>query len=78
MNRQARALATILILGPLLLFSGCERKEPAPETNAPQPTPSPTKAVAAVQTSSDLIRIPAGRFAMGDKAEVDAKPHEVE
>jgi formylglycine-generating enzyme required for sulfatase activity len=70
--------STAMIAAGLLLWAGCER---APETDpakstASRPTQSPTTGTNAPGTVADMVRIPEGRFLMGEKGQVDAKPHE--
>src|SRR5436190_12013411 len=70
--------AAVMVFG-LLFWAGCER------TSAPAEAKLPTVALAqnaspatnASATAPNLVRIAAGRFLMGDKAQSDAKPHEV-
>jgi len=66
-------------------FIACERKPAAPVASAPPPAvakaaspakPEPAQS-SAPAASAALVSIPAGRFLMGDKDEVDAPPHEV-
>lgn len=68
-----------IIAAALLLWAGCER---TPGTNeAKSTTEKPTQSAAAGSnapgTVADMVRIPEGRFLMGEKGQVDAKPHEV-
>ena len=63
----------------LLLLPGCER---APGTDGQKstsanPPPNASLSTNVSATPKDMVRIPAGRFLMGDKDEGDAKPHEV-
>lgn len=66
-------------------FTACEPKPtapvaapspPVPGQEVPAAKPAPAQASAPV-VSAALVSIPAGKFMMGDKDEVDAPPHEV-
>jgi sulfatase modifying factor 1 len=56
----------------ILALLGCERE--APKTK-PTPTNAATATVATAETQ--MVRMPAGTFTMGDRNEVDAPPHSV-
>lgn len=60
-------------LSILALFQGCKRKAPDNASN------NSTKATNEIKAESgmEMVRLPAGRFTMGDENEIDAKPHEV-
>src|SRR5438874_2193784 len=82
-NRFATAL---IALWALALLPGCGRKtangathspDPAPTAPAPHSSASAGAEQTAIDPKADMIRITGGRFMMGDKAEVDATPHEV-
>jgi len=80
-NRFATALIALLALA---LLPGCGRKtenDPPPQTGATAPVTRSTASGVTNQTGIDskaeMVRISGGRFMMGDKAEVDATPHEV-
>src|SRR5439155_27363833 len=82
-NRFATALIVLLALA---LLPGCGRKTadeatPQPEAARTASAPHSSASVGTDQTAidpkTDMIRITGGRFMMGDKAEVDATPHEV-
>jgi formylglycine-generating enzyme required for sulfatase activity len=64
-------LTILIVLTTLASFSGCSRK--APDKTS---TPAGNKQG---QTKSEarMVLIPAGRFMMGDKNQIDAPPHEV-
>ncbi len=69
----------IIFLSAGLLLPGCER---TPGTDEPKPTkggPQQSASLRANQagTPTEMIRIPGGRFQMGDQQEADAKPHPV-
>ena len=73
-----RTSATALIAASLLVWAGCERTpvthEPNPTDTAPAQSSTPSNVLG---TASEMAPIPGGRFLMGDKAQPDAKPHEV-
>ena len=82
MNRllPLRCLAALAIA-----FTACERNPaapvvtpplPAPAKEAPAAKPAPPPSAAPAAPAA-LVPIPAGKFIMGDKDEVDAPPHEV-
>ena len=83
---KAFTSSSLIATSLLTLLLGCER---AARDDASKPTnaspavptnvaiaPAGTNRVAGV-TNASMIPIPAGRFTMGDKDEVDASPHEV-
>ena len=64
-----------------LVLSACDRSAPTDPTQA-STTAAPSNAVVAPssappQPNAALMKIPAGKFVMGDSSEVDASPHEV-
>lgn len=76
------------VLGAALLLTACEPKPAGSGSTTPPPAPpaSPAKEAAAkvapappaaTAATTELVAIPAGKFLMGDKDEVDAPPHEV-
>jgi len=68
------SIATALLLSATFtLLQGCERRTPDDRSKAPDKTANETTAGSQIET----VRIPGGRFTMGDKDEVDATPHEV-
>ena len=74
----------LIVSGTLALLPGCGRKtenDPPPQTGATAPVTRSTASGVTNQTGIDskaeMVRISGGRFMMGDKAEVDATPHEV-
>jgi sulfatase modifying factor 1 len=81
-------LATLFIAGVLALLPGCG---PTTSNEAPAATPAAESSPAAADSNkveavsnktvadpkAEMISIPAGRFTMGDKEEVDATPHEI-
>jgi len=74
-----RITSAVMIAAGLLLWGGCER---TPGTNVAEPaSASPVQSSSpttnATGTIAGMVRIPEGRFQMGDKGQVDAKPHEV-
>ena len=79
-------VVALIVSGTLALLPGCGRKTendppPPPQAGATAPAPHSTTSGVTNQTGTDskseMIRITGGRFMMGDKAEVDATPHEV-
>ncbi len=74
-----RTTVTVFLSGALLLLWGCDRTPgpdaPKPMNASPPPNALPSNNASA--TPKGVVRIPAGRFQMGDKEEADAKPHEV-
>src|SRR2546426_10927862 len=80
-NRFATALIALLAMA---LLQGCGRKtenDPPTQTGATAPVTRSTASGVTNQTGIDskaeMVRISGGRFMMGDKAEIDATPHEV-
>lgn len=75
-----RIIGVALICAGLVLWAGCERRTDTRETTSKETrsnqSAGPATNVAA--NAADMVRIPGGRFVMGDKGQVDAKPHEVE
>jgi len=68
-----------ILLSAALLLSGCER---TPGTDEPKATKGSPVQNAVRSTNSpgaptEVVRIPGGRFQMGDSQETDAKPHPV-
>jgi len=69
-----RVIAVVFLLfAALALLQGCERKAPNNSSPSPGAGPSETRTGPEIET----VRLPGGQFMMGDKDEVDAKPHEV-
>lgn len=66
-------IAVLLISGALALLQGCKRKAPTGSAKAAGDGPTET----ATASGIEMVQLPGGRFTMGDKDEVDAKPHEV-
>jgi formylglycine-generating enzyme required for sulfatase activity len=62
-----------LLFGTLALLGGCKRKAPDDVSKDAADNPAEIKAESGVE----MVLLPAGRFIMGDKDEVDAQPHEV-
>ncbi len=72
-------VAALTLAGTLALLTGCERKNP-PEPQGSTPsnkTDAANPNEAPATTTTEMVQLPGGRFMMGDKDEVDAKPHEV-
>jgi len=63
----------LVLLASLAVFQGCQRKAPTDGRQAADAGPSKTTA----ESRIEMVLIPAGRFTMGDKDEIDAPPHEV-
>ena len=63
-------IAAFLLPGTLALLEGCKRQAPA---NAPSDAQNKSK----TESGAEMVRLPGGRFTMGDAKEVDATPHEV-
>src|SRR5262249_26530237 len=79
---KGRAMVGLCVLG--LLLAGCQQRTPdssATPRDAVSNTPAAGQAAPVNahrgETAAEMIQIPAGRFIMGDKNEVDAAPHEV-
>jgi formylglycine-generating enzyme required for sulfatase activity len=72
--------ASIWLSAGLLLVPGCGRNPEAggskPAKAEAKPSAPPSQQAPAAPT--DMVRIPPGRFQMGDSQEADAKPHPVE
>jgi sulfatase modifying factor 1 len=71
--------AAICLFAGLLLVPGCER---TPGTDGPKPSKGSPGQNASLSPKAPgapagMVRIPGGRFQMGDNQEVDAKPHPV-
>ncbi len=80
--KQLLSPGWLVLLGMAFLFSACEKKPatsaPSAAPAAPAASPKATAAPAATPVADTaLVPIPAGKFLMGDKDEVDAPPHEV-
>ena len=75
---QLKIIAAMIVSGALALLPGCDRKAPTEKASAPAAPPQETARpnLSATNTPA-LVQIPAGKFLMGDKDEVDAPPHEV-
>src|SRR5512137_1159162 len=71
--------SAILLSAGLLLGAGCERAQPASEAkpSSVREDKPPSPATDAPAVPAGMVRINAGRFLMGAKGEVDAKPHEI-
>ena len=61
------------VLTILILFSGCKRKAPDDASKKTAEIPAEISAEAGIE----MVLLPAGKFTMGDKDEIDAQPHEV-
>ncbi len=64
--------AVFLSTGIIVLLQSCKK---APNDNPPGPDAGPNKTTN--ESGIELVRLPGGRFTMGDKDEPDAPPHEV-
>jgi formylglycine-generating enzyme required for sulfatase activity len=77
MAKPGSELFPILIVAAGLL-SGCERTSSKEESDqASLPHRSATTNVPASDSNSAMLKIPAGRFMMGEPSEADSPPHEV-
>lgn len=65
--------ATFILLVALVSLEGCKRETPKETAQAPNAKPAESKS----ESGAKMALIPAGRFTMGDKNEIDAAPHEV-
>lgn len=65
--------SVFLLFTMLALFHGCKRKAP---NDVPKNSTDVTGEMN-TETGIEMVRLPAGRFIMGDENEVDAQPHEV-
>ncbi len=78
-DRQSRRVASsvaLLAAVALGLLTACERRSPVPPAQT-NPTPVAASAQAATDSTDNMVRLPAGRFLMGDANEIDASVHEV-
>jgi sulfatase modifying factor 1 len=66
-------LAVFLFFTTLVLFQGCKRKTP---DNVPKNAAEATGDIKD-ESGIEMVKLPHGRFKMGDENEIDAKPHEV-
>ncbi len=64
-------ILTVLLLS--ILFHGCKRKAPEDVAKAP----SPSAGESTTESGVEMVKLPSGRFSMGDENEIDAPPHEV-
>jgi formylglycine-generating enzyme required for sulfatase activity len=62
-----------LLFTALALFNGCKRKAPDDVSKNAAENSGNIKA----ESGIEMVLLPAGKFTMGDKDEVDAQPHEV-
>ncbi len=72
--------AAVLLSAGFVLWTGCERSTPGTsETKSTSATSSQGTAAGtnAPATQANMLLIAGGRFQMGEKGQVDAKPHEV-
>jgi len=74
-QRVSLLLLLVILAG---LVSGCERA-PSKETAAPASSAPSSNASnpSATDANSGMLKIPAGRFMMGESSEADSQPHEV-
>jgi formylglycine-generating enzyme required for sulfatase activity len=66
-------MTAFTLLVTLASLQGCKRKALDDTAQAPTATSAESKA----ESSAGMVLIPAGRFTMGDKNQIDAAPHEV-
>ena len=62
-----------ILFTTLALLNGCKRKAPDNVSKKAAENPGEIKA----ESGIEMALIPAGKFTMGDKDEVDAQPHEI-
>jgi sulfatase modifying factor 1 len=76
---QQKCTAAVALSAVLLLWSGCERSNETTQAGPPSTNQGHSASVVtnAPAAPAAMVQIVTGRFQMGDKAEVDAKPHEV-
>ena len=75
---KTHVIVVVIHAAAFLSFTSCERKSPATtglslserRSNAASPSSTP-------DASMEMVKLPAGRFLMGDPNEIDAPPHEV-
>ncbi len=74
-----RPITILALFGTCLIWAGCDRTPEGtqPKTASKAPAQSASAATNAAVAPSGMVQIAAGRFQMGDKGQVDAKPHEV-
>src|SRR5256885_10224014 len=79
-------VAALIVSAVFALLPGCGRKtannattppDTAPTAPAPHSSASGVTNQTGIDSKAEMVRIPGGRFMMGDQAEVDATPHEV-
>ena len=70
---RVHLLTTFMLLATLALLEGCKREAPNDTAQAPNAKPAESK----TESGTKMVLIPAGRFTMGDKNEIDATPHVV-
>jgi formylglycine-generating enzyme required for sulfatase activity len=66
-------IAAFLLPVTLVMLQGCKRKAPSDGAEAQDDVQSETK----TESGVEMVRLPGGRFTMGDKDEIDAPLHEV-
>jgi hypothetical protein len=66
-------IAVLLLLSTLALLQGCKRKAPTDAADVQSDTTGELKS----ESGIEMVKLPAGRFTMGDENEIDAVPHEV-
>jgi len=66
-------IALFVGFGMLAVLPGCKQSTPGEDPNAPNDIPIATETPSRIE----MVLLPAGRFTMGDKDEIDAPPHEV-
>jgi formylglycine-generating enzyme required for sulfatase activity len=75
-----RITSAAIIAAGLLWWSGCERSPSTDEAKPAEANPAqaPSPGTNARGMGPEMVRLPGGRFQMGDKGQPDAKPHMVE
>jgi len=66
-------IAAFLVSVTLVLLPSCKRKAPDNAAEVRSDAQSETK----TESDVEMVRLPGGRFTMGDENEIDAPPHEV-
>lgn len=66
----------LALAGIAVALAACEQKKDGSSATAPSAAPALTASSTSGEANA-LVAIPAGKFIMGDKDEVDAPPHEV-
>src|SRR5437773_8308843 len=75
---NAHVIAVVIDAAAVLFFTSCERKNPAATgSEVTMQPPSAASRSSAPEASIEMVKLPGGRFLMGDPNEIDAPPHEV-